>query len=100
SLGAVLICLLAGCSNTLPPPVTGDMIRASSTGNVAVAQLQHGRSLFASRCIECHTLPLVAAHSDSEWPHLIDAMATRASLRPAEREAVLAYVLAARTLSR
>lgn len=61
-----------------------------------MAQLQHGRTLFASRCIECHALPAVTAHNASEWPRLIDEMAERASLKLTEREAVLAYVLAAR----
>jgi mono/diheme cytochrome c family protein len=88
--------LLAGCTATVPPPVTPEMARTSGAKPTTVTQLQHGRILFASRCIECHTLPPVTAHNDTEWPHLVNAMAGRASLKPAEKEAVLAYILAAR----
>ena len=96
SLGILLSILLAGCTNTGPPPVTVDMARSSSAPT-AFTQLQHGRALFVSRCIECHTLPAVDRYSDSEWPHLVRAMAKRSSLNPAEQEAVLAYILAARS---
>ena len=93
---AVSACLLVSCSTHVPPPVTVEMARENASGSVAMTQLQKGRVLFAYRCIECHTLPPVKSHTDSEWPHLVAAMADRSSLKPAEREAVLAYILAAR----
>jgi mono/diheme cytochrome c family protein len=71
------------------------MAAITSSRGVTIAQLRHGRELFASRCIECHTLPVVTEHSASEWPQLIDEMAGRANLKAAERREVLAYVLAA-----
>jgi hypothetical protein len=89
-----LVCLLVSCSTTAPPEVTPQLARAYS--RVSLAQLQQGRTLFVSRCIECHTLPAVTAHTAAEWPNLIAEMADRASLKPAERNAVLAYILAAR----
>jgi mono/diheme cytochrome c family protein len=95
-IGSVcLLVLFAGCAGPNPPNVTPRMVAASPGGSVTVAQLQHGRSLFASRCIECHTLPALTDHSASEWPHIIDEMAGRANLKASEREEVLAYVLAA-----
>ena len=96
NLASILVFLLAGCADTTPPAVTPDLAARASSKTLTVAQLQHGRVLFASRCIECHTLPPVNSHAESEWPHLINAMAKRASLKPEEREAMLAYVLAAR----
>jgi mono/diheme cytochrome c family protein len=90
-----LLGLLGGCATANPPNVSPQMVAATSGRPVTVAQLQHGRSLFASRCIECHTLPAVTEHPASEWPHLIDEMAGRANLKPVEREELLAYVLAA-----
>ena len=98
SLGVLSAVLLAGCTNTTPPPVTVQMAKHLPS-TVEMTQLQHGRTLFASRCIECHTLPPVDGHTDSEWPHLVRAMAKRASLKPAEQDALLAYVLAARSSS-
>jgi hypothetical protein len=95
-LGFILLFLLAGCENTVPPTVTPQMVAQSPNRNLTIAQLQHGRRLFASRCIECHTLPSVNAHHQSEWPCLVDWMAKRASLKPEEREAMIAYLVAAR----
>jgi mono/diheme cytochrome c family protein len=96
----LLLFLLAGCANTTPPRVTAEMAARNTNERVTVAQLQHGRVLFASRCIECHTLPPIGAHNESEWPRLINTMANRASLNCQEREAVLAYILAVRQMER
>jgi hypothetical protein len=95
-----IVCLFAGCeliSYAPPPPVTSQMMaKVGTKQHVDLATLREGRSLFVSRCIECHTLPPVASHTAVEWPRLIDEMAGRASLKPSERNAVLAYILAAR----
>jgi hypothetical protein len=104
-----LICLLASCESTnyAPPPVTSQMAIVGARQHVRhgtnpsdwridLVTLRKGRALFVSRCIECHTLPVVVQHSAAQWPGLIDEMADRANLKPAERKAVLAYILAAR----
>jgi len=100
-LAAAMICLvdLNSCETTsfAPPPVTAELARAGIGQHGDIATLREGRTLFVSRCIECHTLPLVSSHSAQEWPRLIDEMAGRANLKPTEREAVLAYILAVRT---
>jgi hypothetical protein len=92
------VCLLGGCESTqrVPPPVTSQMAKVGATQHVDLAGLRRGRSLFVSRCIECHTLPAVSAHSVTEWPRLIDEMAGRANLKAEEQSALLAYILAAR----
>lgn len=79
--------LLGGCAAYVPPIVTNEHV-----------DLAQGRELFAQRCIECHTLPPVWHYSREEWPRIVDSMAHRASLRPNEREAILAYILAARDI--
>jgi len=56
--------------------------------------LREGRSLFISRCIECHTLPMASRFTESDWPCIVHEMGGRAKLKPAERNAVLAYILA------
>jgi hypothetical protein len=105
---AALVCLLASCESTgyAPPPVTGKMAKTSAKQSaigrtrrgehVDLARLREGRTLFVSRCIECHTLPAVTRHTATEWPGIVDEMAGRASLKPAERDALLAYITAAR----
>ncbi len=101
---AAIVCLvdLSSCETTsfAPPPVTEELARAGARQHVDLAILHEGRALFASRCIECHTLPAISQHSATEWPRLIDEMAGRASLKSTEREAVLAYILVAHSQSR
>jgi mono/diheme cytochrome c family protein len=99
---ALFIWLFWGCqsdSYTPPPPVTSQMLAASirkqSHANVAV--LREGRTLFVRRCIECHTLPAVRHYRTDEWPGIVSSMSHRASLKPAEREAIVAYILAVRS---
>jgi mono/diheme cytochrome c family protein len=101
---AAIICLvdLSSCGTTsfAPPPVTEELARAGARQHVDLTTLHEGRALFTSRCIECHTLPAVSQHSATEWPRLIDEMAGRASLKSTQRDAVLAYILAAHSQSR
>ena len=72
------------------------MATARKGQSVNLAMLHEGRTLFAHRCIECHTLPVVWRYSSKDWPDIVDSMSQRASLKPAEREAIIAYIIAAR----
>jgi mono/diheme cytochrome c family protein len=97
-LAGLVFCNLAGCESTryAPPVVTSQMAWVGGGQHADLMMLHEGQRLFVSRCIECHTLPPVTSHTAVEWPRLIDEMAGRASLKPSERNAVLAYILAAR----
>ena len=59
-------------------------------------KLERGRQLFVHRCIECHTLPPIWKYSREDWPKIVNDMSHRASLKPADRDAVVAYILAVR----
>jgi mono/diheme cytochrome c family protein len=74
------------------------MARTGAKQDVDLAALREGRRLFVSRCIECHTLPPYWHYSASEWPKIVDSMAHRASLKNAQRDDIVAYLLAARQL--
>jgi hypothetical protein len=88
--------LLTSCeTNNYAPPVTLVMTRSTSH-RMQDVDLKRGRTLFVHRCIECHTLPAIWKYSDEDWPKIVNSMAHRASLNPSEREAVIAYILAAR----
>ena len=65
SIFSSLICLLVSCESTNyePPPVTAEMAKTGANQHVDLATLREGRTLFVSRCIECHTLPPIAAHN-------------------------------------
>jgi hypothetical protein len=82
-----------------PPRVTSQMVAASGTKELHadIARLSEGRTLFVHRCIECHTLPAVWHYRSDEWPGIVGSMSHRASLKPAEREAIVAYILTVRS---
>ena len=62
-----------------------------------LAMLDQGRTLFVHRCIEYHTLPPLWHYATDEWPGIVSSMSHRASLKPTEREAIVAYILAVRS---
>jgi hypothetical protein len=97
ALSCVLV-IFTACTGLdfAPPPVTREMARTSSNKRVTVQQLETGRRLFVSRCIECHTLPVASHFTDADWPCIVYEMGNRAALNPTERESVLAYILAIR----
>lgn len=99
SIFAVVVCLLASCEliSYTPPVVTSQMAGARKGQHVDLTTLREGRTLLVHRCIECHTLPVVWHYNASDWPEIVDSMSARASLKPAERDAIVAYILAART---
>ena len=75
---------------------TGNYAPSVRSTSKNTAQLERGRKLFVNRCIECHTLPPIWKYSSEDWPGIVNDMSHRASLKPADREAVVAYILAAR----
>jgi len=105
-----LICLVdfssCGTTNFAPPPVTADLARTgtrqSATGltrrgeHADLAMLREGRKLFVSRCIECHTLPPFWHYRTEDWTEIVNSMSRRANLKPKERDAIIAYILAVR----
>jgi hypothetical protein len=97
SISVVLACILVGCElANYVPPVTSQMAIARKGQRVDLVVLREGRTLFVHRCIECHTLPLVWRYSTEDWPDIVDSMSHRATLKPAERDAIVAYILAVR----
>jgi mono/diheme cytochrome c family protein len=96
----LVICLLfAGCETAnYAPVVTPQTVAASHEKRAAdVPTLEHGRKLFVHRCIECHTLTPIWKYSVEDWPQIVNNMSHRASLKPSERDAVVAYILAIRS---
>jgi hypothetical protein len=95
-LVAVIAGLLACESVNYVPPVTQQMVAAKKGRRVDIATLREGRTLLVHRCIECHTLPPLWHYRIEDWPEIVDSMSHRASLKPAERDAVVAYIIAVR----
>lgn len=99
SILLTLICLLVSCETAnYVPPVTPQMASVTKQHHVDLATLREGRILLVHRCIECHTLPPLWRYSAEDWPEIVNSMSHRASLKPAEREAIVAYILAVRSM--
>jgi mono/diheme cytochrome c family protein len=96
-LVAVVAGLLACESVNYLPPATQQMAVEKKGRRVDIATLREGRRLLAYRCIGCHTLPPLWHYGVEDWPEIVDRMSHRASLKPAERDAVVAYIIAVRS---
>jgi len=93
----VVACLAACEPINYVPPATPQMAGATKGRPVDVALLQKGRTLLAHRCIECHTLPPLWHYKIEDWPEIVNSMSHRASLKPADRDAIVAYIIAVRS---
>jgi hypothetical protein len=99
SILLALTCLLVSCETAnYVPSVTPQMASATRQHRLDLATLREGRTLLVHRCIECHTLPPLWRYSVEDWPEIVNSMSHRASLKPAEREAIVAYILAVRLM--
>jgi len=97
----IAVLILVSCeSANYVPPVTAEMATTGKRQHVDVAKLNQGRTLFVHRCIECHTLPPLWHYTPKDWTEIVNSMSHRASLKPAERDAVIAYILAVRATER
>jgi len=98
----IVCCILASCESTnYVPPVTPQMAGSNSRRqDVDLDKLRQGRTLFVHRCIECHILPPLWHYTPKDWTEIVNSMSHRASLKPAERDAVIAYILAVRSTER
>lgn len=86
----VVVCELSGCETANYAPI------ATLPRKVEGSKLEQGRQLFVRRCIECHTLPAIWKYSREDWPKIVNDMSHRANLSSADRDAVIAYILAVR----
>jgi hypothetical protein len=99
-LCVVVGCLLACQLTNYVPQVTPQMVAATRGRHFDIATVREGRRLLVHRCIECHTLPPIWQYAVEDWPDIVNGMSHRASLTPAEREAIVAYILAVRSSTR
>jgi len=95
-VSALIILFIVSCANFAPPPaVSLALIANARPDHVDAGQLQNGRRLFVSRCLECHTLPPARKYKREQWPHLVSRMSGRANLSAEEEAAIVAYLRAA-----
>ncbi|HEV7553904.1 MAG TPA: hypothetical protein VGO00_00540 [Kofleriaceae bacterium] len=81
--------LLVACASP-PPQVTAlDAQRA----NVALGDLQQGRTLLLAKCGGCHTVPTPDEQTAAAWPKKLDDMSGRARLSPVEHQLIQLYLV-------
>lgn len=92
ALAIVVGVALGGCARRMPPrATTADAERA----NVALADLDRGRSLVISKCgSRCHKPPLPSDHPAAAWPAAMNEMSPRAAITLDERRAIERYLIA------
>lgn len=64
--------------------------------DVADPAVAHGKELYTAGCNKCHGYPDPHLMGDDKWPETVEEMGKKAKLEPADRQAVLQYILAAK----
>jgi len=95
---AALAALVAviGCAtiNELAPPVGEPTLREGETIGVPAANLERGRTIYITRCVQCHTPEPVTGYSEAQWRETLPRMSLDALLTPQETADVRDYVMA------
>ena len=66
---------------------------AACAGPGGPVTAEDAAQLYRTRCALCHPPWAPSAYEPEEWPFWVDKYASRAGLMPAERDAVLAYLV-------
>ena len=93
--------VVAACGPSfIAPEVTPELVQIgqSQVPTTTQASLEEGRELFVTHCHKCHVLPTPKSRSVEKWHKIIIKMAKNAKLNDAQRETVLAFILAVRDL--
>jgi mono/diheme cytochrome c family protein len=93
SLPLLAVVLLQACVSldTAAPPVA--TLRPAAAGGGSI-QLDHGRTIYITKCAKCHAPEPVRNYSAARWREIIPEMAEETKLSSAETEALRAYVFA------
>jgi mono/diheme cytochrome c family protein len=96
TLGVITLAglFLNSCATESNPAFPTAEVAGQKTGR-DVATLARGRTIYTTRCTECHVARPVAQFSTSQWRALVAKMAPRAKLDDTDRLAVESYLVAA-----
>jgi cytochrome c5 len=96
----------AGCpgfpkSGPPPGPLSLQAVQVAQVRfpTATAASLESGRQLFLHHCNACHKFPALGEYSDERWQRIVPRMAAKAKLSPADGDAILTFIQAARTAS-
>jgi uncharacterized membrane protein len=81
---AILVATLAACAPSPPRATAADAARA----NVALAELEQGRTIVVGKCAACHVAPMPT----DDWQSTMDDMSQRAKLDANQRRLAEQYL--------
>ena len=97
----VVAALLAGCgASPIPRPTAADATRASvHFPDVTLSELEHGRTLYVSRCGSCHILKRPSELAPDRWQGEVSEMREKngVKLSDVEARAIVRYLTTAAT---
>jgi cytochrome c5 len=96
SIVAAVVSVGFGACATAIPHLSQEQLTwaAQQWPGVDGAQLEHGRSLYVTRCSACHEAP---PPSDVDLTEMVTEMAERAKLNREEQELVIRFIEASRS---
>ena len=96
----IVLCALGliGCGTNSQNayPTAQTLANSGAAHGADEATLATGRKIFTTTCTECHVARSMAQFSIAQWRHILNEMAPRAGLKPSDRAALEAYLVAAR----
>jgi cytochrome c5 len=101
-LAAVLLSALAAAcgKSAIPEPSSADAARGSARfPDLTLAELEHGRTLYVSRCGSCHVLKRPVELPPEKWSEEVEEMRAKngVKLSDAEAQAIVRYLFVAAT---
>ena len=89
---------IAGCLSleAMAPPVGPRFVHAAGERGVTLQTLKRGRFIYVTDCARCHGIEPIQRYSTERWRAIVWDMADDARLDRMERDALEAYVVAAR----
>jgi cytochrome c5 len=83
------VVFLTACTKPPPQATAIDAQRA----NVALADLNEGRTLLIKKCGGCHRTPLPHEYRAAEWPKHVSEMAERSKIDDKQRSLIERYLV-------
>jgi len=87
---------LAGCEAGLPQPNAADAARLDGRlAPISVHDLEHGRTLYSSRCSSCHALREPGSEKPAAWREAVHEMRAQKGVRMSDDEErlITAYLI-------
>jgi len=92
----LLALALSGCEAGLPQPNAADAARLDGRfGQTNVPELEHGRTLYSSRCGSCHALREPGSEKPDAWREEVHEMRAKKGVRMSDDEErlITAYLI-------